>query len=212
MSANGIAHLATRELRQKAKLDLAAADRAASGRRSTVDITELPTQFDNNDIINNPNSTGLLQGRPWVNASAFTFYEAINSTVALATTQYVSGNKIYAYSSSYDVPGYQNAVITVNDIQIVNTNSRGHTLAILDTYGNTVSITNYDTYINPANVTALASALSGVASGNIAVLVAYDASAFNAACRSALTSGYGNTNTNTWTAIRYDHIFIGIKS
>lgn len=66
MSANGIAWLATKEARQKAKLDLAALDRAADGNpRATYDITRLPTQYSGNDIIDNPNSTGLLDGRPW---------------------------------------------------------------------------------------------------------------------------------------------------
>lgn len=212
MAANGISTLPTKELRQKSKLDLAAAKRAATGRRSTVDITELPTQYNNNAIVNNSNAGGLLTGRPWVNAAAFTFFEAINNTSALATTQYVSGNKIYAYSSSLDVVGYQPARVVVNEIEIVNTALRGHTLAVLDTYGDTVSITNFDTYGSAGAVTALANALNAVASGNIVVLVVYDASAFNAACRSALTTGYGNTNNNTWTPIRYNHIFIGIKS
>lgn len=222
MSANGIAHLATRELRQKAKLDLAAANRAArAGNRDVAhtaddrhvyDITELPTQYSDNGIIDNDNGPALLEGRPWINVDAFTFYEAINTTSPLATTQYVSGNKIYAYSSSLDVVGYQPARIVVNGIEIVNTISRGHTLAVLNTYGDTVSITSYDTYGSAGALTSLASALGAVASGNIAVLVVYDASAFNAACRSALTTGYGDTNSNTWTPIRYDHIFIGIKS
>lgn len=214
MSANGIAQLATRELRQKAKLDLAASDRAAAGDpRATYDITLLPTQFDNNDIIDNPNSSGLIVGRPWINTvSNFTFYEAFGTTVAISTTQYVSGNKIYAESSTYDVPGYQPARVVVNDIQVVNTELRGHTLVVLDTYGNVVTAaTQYDTYIDPANLTALAAALNAVASGNIVVLVVYDASALNAAVRSAINTGYGSTNTNTWTANRNSHIFIGVK-
>jgi hypothetical protein len=213
MAQNGISTLATKELRQKAKLDLAAAKRAADGNaRSTYDLTQLPTQYNNNGIIDNPNTSGLVQGRPWIaTVGAFTFYEAFGTTSALQTTQYVSGNKIYAYSSSYDVPSYQNARIVVNDIEIVNTANRGHTLAILDSYGDTVSINTYDTYINPANVTALASALNGVASGNIVVLVVYDASAVDAAVRSAINTGYGSTNSNTWTAQRIDHIFIGEK-
>ena len=66
MAANGISTLATKELRQKAKLDLAAANRAAVGNpRSTYDITQLPTQYSGNNIINNPNVGGLVQGRPW---------------------------------------------------------------------------------------------------------------------------------------------------
>jgi hypothetical protein len=66
MSANGISKLATKELRQKAKLDLAATKRAADGNpRATYDITQLPTQYDDNGIIDNPNEGGLVQGRPW---------------------------------------------------------------------------------------------------------------------------------------------------
>lgn len=213
MSANGIAHLSTRELRQKAKLDLAAEKRAATGRPATLDITGLPTQFDDDSIVDNPNTTGLIIGRPWIETVAdFTFFEAFDTTSALATTQYVSGNKIYAYSSTFDVPGYQNARVVVNDIEVLNvgTGSRGHSLVILDTYGNVVSTATYDTYGVPADLTALANALNGVASGNIVVLVVYDASALNSTVRSAINA-YGSTNSNTWTASRRDHIFIGIK-
>lgn len=215
MSANGIAHLATKELKQKAKLDLAAAKRATDGNpRATYDLTSLPTQFNGNSIVNNPNAGGLVVGRPWIETvSTFTFYEAFGTTSAISTTQYVSGNKIYAESSTYDVPSYQNARIIVNDITVANTALRGHTLAVLDSYGDVVTgPTQYDTYISPANVTALASALSSVASGNIVVLVVYDASAVNAAVRSAINTGYGSTNSNTWTAERRSQIFIGIKS
>jgi hypothetical protein len=224
MSANGIAHLATRELRQKAKLDLAATKRAArSGNRDVpvtaddrhvYDLTELPTQYSDNSIIDNDNGPALLEGRPWVNASAFTFYEAINSTAALATTQYVSGNKIFAYSSSFDVSGYQNARVVVNGIEVLNKGNgteRGHHLVVLDSYGDFQATYRFDTFGVPGDLTALAAALGAVPSGYIAVLVVYDASAFNAACRTALTTGYGCTNSNTWTPIRYDHIFIGIK-
>jgi hypothetical protein len=213
MAANGISTLATKELRQKAKLDLAAAKRAADGNlRSTYDLTLLPTQYNDAAIIDNPNAGGLVAGRPWIETvSTFTFYEAFGTTTAISTTQYVSGNKIYAESSTYDVPSFQPARVVVNDIEIVNTEARGHTLAVLDSYGDTVSITNFDTYINPANVTALAAALSGVASGNIAVLVVYDASAVDAAVRSAINTGYGSTNSDTWTAQRKSQIFIGEK-
>ena len=211
---NKIGRLATRELRQKSKLDLAALDRVASGEaRATYDIAELPTQFNGNAIINNPNTGGLVEGRPWITtAAAFTFYEAFGTTAAISTTQYVSGNKIYAESSTYDVPGYQPARVIVNDISVVNTELRGHTLVVLDTYGDVVTAaTQYDTYINPANLTTLASALNAVASGNIVVLVVYDASAVNAGVRSAINTGYGSTNSNTWTASRTSQIFIGVK-
>lgn len=212
--ATPIQHGLTKELRQKQKLDIAAATRAAdSNSRSTYDITQLPTQFNNNDIVNNPNIGGLVQGRPWINTTTpFTFYEAFGTTTAISTTQYVSGNKIYAESSTYDVPSYQPARVVVNDIQVVNTELRGHTLVVLDSYGDVVTpATQYDTYINPASLTALASALGSVASGNIVVLVSYDASALNAGVRSAINTGYGSTNTNTWAPSRISQIFIGVK-
>jgi hypothetical protein len=220
MSLNGISTLATKELRQKAKLDLAAAKRAADGyTRATYDISQLPTQYNNNDIIDNPNTGGLVLGRPWITtAAAFTFYEAFGTTTALSTTQYVSGNKIYAYSSTYDTPGFQPARVVVNDIEVLlqgdlpNPYGRGHNMVVLDTYGDVVTpAAQYDTYFIPADSTALASALTAVASGNIVVLVVYDASALTAAVRSAINTGYGSTNSNTWTADRKSHIFIGIK-
>jgi hypothetical protein len=145
----------------------------------------------------------------------YTWYEAFGTTVAISTTQYVGATKIYAYSSTFDVPSYQNAVIQVNDVEIVNTGNRGHTMVVLSPSGATISTNWYDTYdavTGPANLTALANALNGVASGNRVVLVTYDASAFNADCRSALTIGYGDTNSNTWTASRISQIFVGVKS
>lgn len=212
MSANGISTLATKELKQKAKLDLAAIDRAAvSNPRATYDITQLPTQYNGNVILDNPNAGGLVVGRPWIATVSFTVYEAFGTTSALETTQYASGNKIYVYASTFDVPSYQNARIVVNDIEIYNAGSRGHTLALLDTYGDTISINTYDTYGNAGSLTSLANALNAAASGTIAVLTVWDASALNATVRSALTTNYGATASNTWTASRVDHIFIGIK-
>jgi hypothetical protein len=214
MALNGISTLATKELRQKAKLDLAATKRATdSNARATYDLTLLPTQFNDNGLIDNPNAGGLVLGRPWIETvSTFTFYEAFGTTTPISTTQYVSGNKIYAESSTYDVPGFQPARVIVNDISVVNTELRGHTLVVLDTYGDVVTAaTQYDTYIDPANLTTLASALNAVASGNIVVLVTYDASAVDAGVRSAINTGYGSTNSDTWNPVRYSHIFIGEK-
>jgi hypothetical protein len=149
----------------------------------------------------------------------FTFYEAFGTTTTISTTQYVSGNKIYAESSSYDVSiPAPPARVVVNDIEVLrqgdtpNPPGRGHNLVVLDSYGDVVvPAIQFDTYIDPANLTTLASALNAVPSGNIVVLVAYDASALNAAVRTAINTGYGSTNANTWTAERRSHIFIGIK-
>ena len=65
MAQNGISTLATKELKQKAKLDLAATKRSTTGRPSSYDITKLPTQYSGNNIVDNPNIDGLVQGRPW---------------------------------------------------------------------------------------------------------------------------------------------------
>lgn len=66
MALNGISTLSTKELRQKAKLDLAAAKRATDGNpRATYDITQLPTQYTGNAVTDNANTGGLVQGRPW---------------------------------------------------------------------------------------------------------------------------------------------------
>jgi hypothetical protein len=67
MSANGIAHLPTREDRQKAKLDLAASNRSAAGNpRDKYDLSQLPTQYYGNAVIDNENAGGLIVGRPWI--------------------------------------------------------------------------------------------------------------------------------------------------
>lgn len=68
MSANGIAQLTTRQDRQDAKLALAATKRATDGRRSTLDKTQLPNPYVGNNVEpdSEPNTGGLVQGRPWL--------------------------------------------------------------------------------------------------------------------------------------------------
>lgn len=67
MAANGISTLATKELRQKAKLNLASQKKVAQGDPTPYyDITLLPTQYSGNTVVDNPNAGGLQPGRPWV--------------------------------------------------------------------------------------------------------------------------------------------------
>jgi hypothetical protein len=85
MSANGISTLATKELKQIAKLNIAQAKRqgkvvAANGTitgdidstkpyyrtNNTFDISELPTKYADNSVFDNPNLGGLLIARPWI--------------------------------------------------------------------------------------------------------------------------------------------------
>lgn len=54
-----------KELKQLLKLEIAAATRAADGLRSTYDITQLPTKYSGNNVTDNPNVGGLVEGRPW---------------------------------------------------------------------------------------------------------------------------------------------------
>lgn len=67
MAQNGISTLGNKQARQLAKLALAAQDRAAANNdRSSYDITQLPTQYLGNELVDNPNSSGLVVGRPWI--------------------------------------------------------------------------------------------------------------------------------------------------
>lgn len=55
MAQNGISTLASKQAKQAAKLA-----------RATLDITQLPTQYSGNAIVDNPNGGGLITGRPWI--------------------------------------------------------------------------------------------------------------------------------------------------
>jgi hypothetical protein len=73
MAANGISTLSTKQARQVAKLDAAQTKRQAGGNTNapayrslnSYNIDNLPTKFSGNIIVDNPNSSGLIQGRPW---------------------------------------------------------------------------------------------------------------------------------------------------
>ena len=62
---NKIARLASRQNRQDAKLALATLDRTASSKTHTLTINNLPTKYSGNTLVDNPNTGGLVQGRPW---------------------------------------------------------------------------------------------------------------------------------------------------
>ena len=106
MAANGISTLATKQLRQVAKLDLAQAKRkgqtitegggtwSTNGvdddtknyyrSKNTYDITTLPNIYDGNapaDPDANPNPDGLLPKRPWVAVGAIAAPESIAESV-----------------------------------------------------------------------------------------------------------------------------------
>jgi hypothetical protein len=78
MAANEISTLATKELRQKAKLTLASSNRTVTNRGDIFDKTLLPTQYVGNIVFNNSNTSGLQLGRPW--RQDFTYSSYLFST------------------------------------------------------------------------------------------------------------------------------------
>ena len=70
MARNDISTLATKELRQVAKLELAQTKRQLTGTQGYrenryYDLDLLPTKYSGDGIVNNPNVGGLVAGRPW---------------------------------------------------------------------------------------------------------------------------------------------------
>ena len=104
MAANGISTLETKQLRQEAKLAIATAKRqgktvALDGTISgsvddtqpyyraanTLDINLLPTKYNGNDLTDNPNADGLVEGRPWSTTNPDTEITVIEESESGAT-------------------------------------------------------------------------------------------------------------------------------
>lgn len=85
---------------------------------------------------------------------------------------------------------------------------RGHTLVVINPSNGAVeSIKTYDTYDSP---TALEDPLAAVATGKIICLFSSDATGLTQKARNILLS-CGSAMTNTWSAGRVTHLFIGMK-
>jgi hypothetical protein len=112
MAANNISTLATKELKQIAKLDLSAIKRTQNNNpRSTYDITQLPTQYSNNTIIDNPNIDGLILGRPWILTPLFKSTPDITGTgTTIETFSPFTGG-----GNSYQFDGTQNSYLTFDE-------------------------------------------------------------------------------------------------
>ena len=70
MAANGISTLPTKQAKQEAKLALAQTKRQTTDtngfrNNNVADVTELPTKYSGNSVVDNPNVGGLKQARPW---------------------------------------------------------------------------------------------------------------------------------------------------
>lgn len=108
MALNGISTLQYKHDRQQQKLEIAAAKRAATGRRANLDITQLPTIYADGDndtghVVNNPNDGGLVIGRPWTANSP---PPPISSpyTVRQWLGEYVNGSNSSLYVLLADYP------------------------------------------------------------------------------------------------------------
>lgn len=113
--------------------------------------------------------------------------------------------------SNFDTVGAPNSAtsyISMNGTKYNFAPGRGHTLAIVNpANGNVESIKTYDTYNDP---TLLEAPLNAVAAGKIICLFTADASGMTQSARNILIS-CGSARTDTWTAGRSTHLFIGMK-
>ena len=113
MSANGISTLSTKEARQKAKLDLAAINRAAvSNARASYDITQLPTQYVSNTVLDNPNvgELTLIPGNIQAGVYKVTYAGYHGDDVTFTDTATVTADEIV---NSFTIPSFLTENITI---------------------------------------------------------------------------------------------------
>ena len=139
MAANGISTLATKELKQVAKLDIAQAKRegrvvAVDGTitgavdstktyyraRNVYDLDRLPTHYSGNTLIDNPNPEGLLRARPWtaynITPTANIINEGGTLTVNIASLEILDGTTVYwSVSNSGDFGTALGTFVVNND-------------------------------------------------------------------------------------------------
>lgn len=87
----------SKQERQLQKLAIAAKTRTVDGyTRATLDTTQLPTLYSGNDIVDNANSGGLVEGRPWTAVASIrallsgtgqTAFDAASSDAFFAVSQ-----------------------------------------------------------------------------------------------------------------------------
>ena len=122
-TANIISRLATLQDRQVAKLELAQLERLdLDNPYPYYDIDELPTQYDGNNIVDNPNPDGLIEGRPWVDTppapdvvipAGMDRNEPYNGSGGSNPT--VPGT-LYKTAASRGVPAFNGSGITFRDL------------------------------------------------------------------------------------------------
>ena len=133
MSANGISTLATKALKQVAKLVIAQAKRqgktvATNGTITgsvdssknyyrywnTYDINDLPTKYTSNAVTDNANVGGLAAHRPWKTAPLTTTTPAPSSTSYAGTIDSSTANPFTFIIKKADNPGIATAFAQTN--------------------------------------------------------------------------------------------------
>ena len=261
MAANGISTLSTKALRQKGKLDIAQAKRQGKtvARDGTITgvadatkpyarvlnnyaLADLPTQYTNNAVTNNANSTGLILGRPWSSTPAgvvdtLGFFEnQLDGGTYMTFNESISGVTVQAITTNFNGNPTNGSYIKINGVLIAgdrfgtapdgtNTTTapfqmlRGHTITILDPATATSRSgfpKCYDTYggvgLAAPPTAGIANDIKNAAAGDIIVMGTYDATSVSAAMRSAMNTYTGSTSTNTWSAVRISHMFLAKRN
>lgn len=185
MSANGISTLSTKAERQAAKLEIAQLKRrgytlnedgsVASGPdttavfyrvNNTYDLDLLPTQYSGNDIVDNANAEGLLDGRPWLNVAGITFAANIWRTDYEGYFNDVLS--FFATAALKAAPNnYNGTDTTINEAALATTTSIEYKGYFLASYTGTHTF-----YLNSDDASYLwlgLTALSGYTTGNALV-------------------------------------------
>ncbi len=82
----------TKEQRQVMKLDISAKKRERDGNaRITYEISELPTKYSGNTLVDNPNTGGLQIGRPWSTTEVPTLFSGLAIWYDTATASTING-------------------------------------------------------------------------------------------------------------------------
>lgn len=204
LSANKISRLNTLEDRQRAKLDLAALGRAAdSNPRPYYEITELPTQYSGNTVVDNPNPDGLVVGRPWI------------STPPTPPTPSIITEGLVLYLDAGDTDSYPGTGTTWYDLSPSGKNA---------TLGNAVYYSSTDggslTFTNGVNSIATVASASSITSlrNNISIEVWYKDSNLTPRLLSTgvgsngLCFGSYTTDPDAWKVTKYGVIDLYVGS
>lgn len=128
-------------------------------------------------------------------------------------------DKIEIRASNFNQPlADRSSYIKLPDGSNYGSIGRGHTAAFFDTVSSPGQFdadgtSTHDTYGDPSGATAsLLTFLNTIPTGNLLVMTSFDATTCSLALRHVLNDQFGGVRHDTWTSIRYSHVFIGYKN